>query len=217
LIELFLLASFVGKNNSININLKPYKMEARTIVFFAYPSGGKDKHSNLIHHFFKEKSEKVLLINTGEILRNLKKGKLKNKINSNIKLGHLVPDFVVESIVGSLLLSKLLDNTHLILNGFPRNIRQARFMIKIMNFFNRKVDVVFIKITQKEAMKRTRRRGHDRSDDDPAILSKRFKIFRKNQLTLVPFLKSHCTFIVIDGNNDVIKVHEDIKTALKIS
>jgi adenylate kinase family enzyme len=192
-------------------------MEPKTIVFFSYPCGGKDSHSEATINLFRKRSEPCLYVNTGELLRNLKKSDAKNKLNKAIEKGSLVLDSIVESMVGNYLLNKLTKKKHLILNGFPRDSKQAEFFLELMNFFERKVDIVFIDITQKEAQKRIKnRKEKNRCDDSTKSLKKRFKIFRKKELSLIPFFKTHFTLTVIDGNASKEIVHQRILSALKL-
>jgi len=192
-------------------------MTARTIIFFSYPLGGKDNHSLAMIDYFKKISEPCIYVNTGELLRNLKKSKVKSKLGKIMEKGILVPDCIIESIVGSLLLNKLSDKKHLILNGFPRDMDQAEFFSKLMNFYGRKVDVIFIKITQKEALKRVKNRKEQKRIDDKIMsLKKRFKIFKRKELSLKPFFNEHFTLSVIDGNAPKEIVRKRIMGALKL-
>ena len=186
----------------------------RTIVFFAYPCGGKDKHSRMLIDFFKEKLESFLYIGTGEIFRNLKKNNYTSKlINDSIEKGELLPNFLSESIVGKDLIKSFSKRKHLIINGFPRNLQQAKTLLEMTNFYKREVDVVFIKISQKEALKRLLKRT-ERLDDSTETIKRRFKIFRKKKTSLIPFFRKNFNLIEINGNGTAKEVHEKIIEAL---
>ncbi len=186
----------------------------RVIVLIAYPCGGKDKHSRMLIDFFKEKLESFLYIGTGEKFRNLKKSNYTSKlIEDSMKKGELLPNFLSESLVGSDLIKGFSKKKNLIINGFPRNVKQAKTLLEMMNFYQRKVDVVFIKITQKEALKRLLKRGQ-RLDDSIKTIKRRFKIFRKKKTSLIPFFKKNFNLIEIDGNGTSEEVHNRILMAL---
>jgi len=91
---------------------------------------------------------KLCHISSGDMLRNVK-GRLKIKINNIMDKGNLVPD----NLIFKILKEKLLDSkckNGFILDGFPRNINQAKALRKIVNIDK----VIEIVISDKEALER---------------------------------------------------------------
>ena len=77
--------------------------------------------------------------------------------------------------------------------------------------------VIFIKITQEEAIRKSKKRKNmDRLDNNRKSLKKRFYIFRNKKRTLIPFFKQNFNLIEIDGNGTSEDVQEKIKVALNL-
>ena len=155
----------------------------------------------------------------GEKIRKLlKKANLTAEIiKDKVENGGLVQDFISESMVGCTLQDKLTKRKrkHIILNGFPRTLSQAKYLLKIANTYDMKVNVIFIKITQKVALERVKnRREKGRTDDSDESIRMRFKSFRKNKKPLIPFFTKNFNLIRIDGSGTKDEVDLKILKAL---
>lgn len=192
--------------------------KATTVVFFASPGGGKDTHSLLLIKYLENVlNEPVLYIGTGEEFRKLEETNHTHCIvNGIMTCGGLVPDFLAESVVGSAMMHNMTPGSHVILNGFPRTLSQAKKLSEMAKFYGHEVKVVFIEISTNEAMKRIAGRGGERADDNEEGVKKRFKIFEKKNKTLVNYFKNNFKLIYIDGDNTKQKVHNKIVKALKM-
>jgi len=192
--------------------------KVNTIVFFASPGGGKDTHSALLINYLESKlKEPVLYLGAGEEFRKLEKNHTRKIINKIMTDGALVPDFLVETIVGNMIMNKMTPRSHLVLNGFPRNVAQAKKLAEIAKFYKHKVKVVYIKVPPEEAVKRITNRSTGRSDDNEETIKKRFEIFEKENSPLEEYFKSNFELICIDGNDEKQKVHKKIVKALNIN
>ena len=121
----------------------------KNIIFIAPPAAGKGTQSELL---IKEYNYNH--ISTGELLRekSLDNSELGSKIKSLLENGQLVDDEIVSTILKDKL-SKI--NGPFILDGYPRNIKQANVLDKILNELGKTVDVVIYLYVDKEiAMKR---------------------------------------------------------------
>jgi len=117
------------------------------LLFVGLQGSGKGTQAKIISAKLKLKH-----ISTGDLLRNTK-GKLKQEIDKYIKKGKLIPDKLMLKI-----LKQKLPRDNFILDGFPRNIKQARMLDKII-----KIDyVVDIEISDNTARKRLRGRWNCR-------------------------------------------------------
>jgi len=192
--------------------------KATTVVFFASPGGGKDTHSLLLIKYLEQVlNEPVLYIGTGEEFRKLEKTNHTHCIvNGIMTCGGLVPDFLAESVVGSAMMHNMTPGSHVILNGFPRTVVQARKLSEMANFYGHNVKVVFIEITTQEAMRRIAKRGGEREDDNIESVKNRFKIFEKKNKPLVNYFKKNFELIYVDGDDTKEKVHNKIVKALKM-
>ena len=94
----------------------------KSIIFIAPPAAGKGTQSKKI-------SEKYHLphISTGDLLRDASKGntELDLKIKQLMESGSLIPDEIVLELLKERLLQDDCKNGY-ILDGFPRNVSQAK-------------------------------------------------------------------------------------------
>lgn len=121
----------------------------KNIIFIAPPAAGKGTQSELLIQEYNYNH-----ISTGELLREkaLDKSELGNKIKSLLENGQLVDDEIVSTILKDKL-SKI--KGPFILDGYPRNIRQANVLDKILNELGKTVDVViYLSVDKEIAMKR---------------------------------------------------------------
>ena len=100
----------------------------KNIIFIAPPAAGKGTMSEILMEKYNYKH-----ISTGDILREMAKGNddMANKLKDMLASGMLVPDEIVyEALRRRLQNNDLVDG--FILDGFPRNLEQAREYEKIL-------------------------------------------------------------------------------------
>lgn len=174
-------------------------------------------------------------ISTGDLVRGTE-GELKKKIDSFINIGKLVPDELIIEILKERF-SKEDCKNGFILDGFPRNIHQAKELEKIS-----KIDkIIEIELTDEEAIKRIIARFNcskcktdynsiisppkkegvcdkcganivKRADDNEEAIKKRLSIYHNETEPILEHYKS----VKINGNQPVEKVSKDILNALSI-
>lgn len=174
-------------------------------------------------------------ISTGDLFRNAA-GEVKKELDSYMNAGKLVPDSVVLRMLKKRLGEK--DCAHgFVLDGFPRNLKQAEELDKII-----KIDkVIEINISDEEAVKRISGRvscvlckeGYNeltspkpknrgicdrcggklvkRADDNETAVRERLKIYHEET---EPLLQKY-SFIKINGEQDIESVAKDILIALE--
>ena len=116
------------------------------IIMLGAPGTGKGTVAGIL----KEKLN-IPQVSTGDIFRkNMKEGtKLGKLAESYISKGKLVPDDVTIDIVKNRLDEKDVENG-IILDGFPRTVKQAEELDKILESKGKKVDIVVNLTTPKE-------------------------------------------------------------------
>lgn len=180
------------------------------------------------------KKYKLEHISTGDIFREHMKNKteLGKKIEEIMQSGNLVPDKITNQIV-----KEKLENTKkgFILDGYPRNIEQAKFLDKTA-----KIDfVIDLELTEEEAINRISSRricsecgeGFNtiyikpkikgicdkcggkliqRDDDQPEAIKKRLKIYNEQTTPLKDYYRNEGLLIEIDGTPSIEVVFESI-------
>lgn len=198
------------------------------IILLGPQGSGKGTQAGLL-----SKKLNVPKITTGDILRdNEKEGtKLGKLASSYMNKGKLIPDETINKIVEERL-NKENCKKGFVLDGYPRNVKQAEMLKKMTD-----IDfVIEIAISDKEAIKRISGRRSckcgevyhisynpskvpetcdkcgsrlfQRDDDKEELVKKRLEIYHKETEPLTEFYKDK--HIRIDGEQSIEKVFEDI-------
>lgn len=211
--------------------MKSYNFE-KVIVLIGPPGSGKGAQSALL-----SKKLNLPVIELGDLVRkksneNSKEGKL---IKDRLKKGKLLPDKIIISILENEI-KKIKNKNGFILDGFPRTIKQAKFL----NRFKNKL-VIYFKVNITEIIKRLSKRltcpscggvfidnGKikkcpdckvgliRREDDKPKIIRNRINVFKEKTKPIISYLEKQKSLIKIDGNPSIPLVFKELWQALKI-
>jgi len=129
-------AKFFDKEDIKNMN----------IIMLGAPGTGKGTIAGIL-----EKELKIPQVSTGDIFRkHMKEGTELGKLaESYISKGALVPDDVTIGLVENRLQEKDVQNG-IILDGFPRTVKQAEELDKMLEAENKKIDIVINLTTPEE-------------------------------------------------------------------
>jgi len=203
------------------------------IILLGMPGAGKGTQAQII-----EEELAIANVSTGAILREVSKSKsdLGQKVQSYVNSGQLVPDeIIIEMLVQRI--SKDDCNNGFILDGFPRNIEQA----KSLDQAGVSIDlVIYLKILEEQIIERmSGRRIHlasgrsyhttfnppkvdgkddltgeelvQRSDDKPDVIKKRLEVYFNETEPMLDFYKNKdIQFYEIDASEPVKAVTEKI-------
>jgi len=110
-----------------------------------------------------------------------------------------------------------------ILDGFPRSLAQAQFIMKLSEKLNFHIDrVIYLKLGSKDSILRLvkrKRKLYSTSNilhDDPERIKKRLKIYKALEKELLDFYKKKNLLLEIDGSRTIEEVHSDIVSGLRI-
>lgn len=197
------------------------------------PGAGKGTQAQII-----EEELAIANVSTGAILREVSKSKsdLGQKVQTYLNSGQLVPDeIIIEMLVERI--SNNDCNNGFILDGFPRNIEQA----KSLDQAGVNIDlVIYLKILEEQIIERMSGRrihlasgrsyhttfnppkvdgkddltGEDliqRSDDKPDVIKKRLEVYFNETEPMLDFYKNKdIQFFEIDASEPVKAVTEKI-------
>lgn len=175
------------------------------ILFFGPAGAGKSVQGQMLaaRHGWR-------WISTGQLLRDTHDIELLKHINQ----GHLVSNDHINSIVGQAI-ARSKDISHLILDGFPRKLEQAQWLVKSQAEHARSISLcVVLEVPRDELFKRLRVRG--RLDDTPESIEERLKIYRQEIYPILTYLTDQNVKIAhIDGTGSVGQVHDRIEAEVK--
>ncbi|MBP7700662.1 nucleoside monophosphate kinase [Candidatus Woesebacteria bacterium] len=170
------------------------------LVLIGIQGAGKSTQGNFLADKYK-----IPYLSSGHIFREMAKEKtqmgrwLKETINS----GALVPDEKTLEIILTYLEKPEYSDGY-ILDGFPRTVVQAEA-------FNGDVDrVVFLEVSDKEALWRISGRASDREDETIHALKKRIELFHEYTEPVIQYYRDEKKLITVNGENDIDEVFKDV-------
>lgn len=177
------------------------------IILIGIQGAGKSTQGN-----FLSKKLKIPYLSTGHIFRVLAKEKtpLGRHIKEIMNAGYLIPDKKTLKIVSEYLKRPEYQKGY-ILDGFPRTIAQAK------EFENGVRYVVYLKVSDKEALWRLSYRNGDdtREDETLAALRKRIELFHKLTEPVLEYFRKKGKLIEVDGEKPIKEVNREILNKIK--
>jgi adenylate kinase len=189
---------------------------SKFVVLFGPPGCGKGTQATRL-----KGSLGVPHVSTGEMFRDHGKRQtdIGKRAQSIIDAGKLVPDSITDEMVRERLGRE--DATGgVLLDGYPRNVSQAKELVKILSAMGQSIlAVIAIEVPNEELMERLLKRGEHsgREDDkDPATIQGRLNVYVDQSEPCVSYYHSHTKVPVhrINGVGSVEKISERILAAL---
>ncbi len=120
------------------------------IILLGLPGAGKGSFAKKLNDDYG-----MFHLSSGEILKKVvgKNTSLGKEINNYINKGELVPDDITVNLMKKKI--KQISNKNIIFDGFPRSIKQAEELDKILKQFAEKIDLcIYLKVAVEELIKR---------------------------------------------------------------
>lgn len=193
-------------------------MQTQTIIFVGPQGCGKGTQVKNVTEYLKEESNQpVVNIETGKAFRDLaeKGGYTAKRVKELLAEGQMIPNFLTKAFVVKFLIANLEPNTHLTMDGFPRNMVQVKFIDDLMTFYKRpNLTVVFLDVP--EDVVRERMAGRGRNDDTPDLIDERLRLYRENTLPIIEHYRERedVNFIPIDGTKSISEIQSIITEKL---
>lgn len=123
--------------------------------------------------------------------------------------GELVPSEKINQIVGQAL-NRAKDIDKVILDGFPRKLEQAKWLVEKRHDHGRSIGLVIVlEVPKSEIMHRLNLRG--RVDDTSDVIDERLRIYRQEMYPILSYLTEQGVNIVhVDGVGKVGQIHDRI-------
>lgn len=123
--------------------------------------------------------------------------------------GKLVVPEKINEIMGQAL-SRATDISKVILDGYPRTLEQAKWLVENRPKHGRSIGLVIVlEVPRAELMNRLKLRG--RVDDTPEVIDERLRIYRQEMYPILSYFTEQGINIAhIDGVGTVGQVHDKV-------
>lgn len=168
------------------------------IILIGIQGSGKSTQGNLL-------SEKLNIpyLSTGHIFREIAKEKTPfgRYVKETLNAGILIPDDKTLEIVTDYLGREEYKNGY-ILDGFPRTVKQA-------DEFNEKLDhVIYLNVSDREALWRLSYREDEREDETLLALRKRIELFHELTEPVLDHFRAQGILTEIDGEKEIDEINK---------
>ncbi|HCM82426.1 MAG: Adenylate kinase [Candidatus Gottesmanbacteria bacterium GW2011_GWA2_44_17] len=109
-----------------------------------------------------------------------------------------------------------------IMDGFPRNVEQAKFLDDKIDKYGYKVELVFcLQIPEEESIKRLSARnrpaygGSTENHDSLERIKTRLAMYREAEIDMLKYYRQKGVLVEIDANESIEEVHRDIMKVIQ--
>ena len=174
------------------------------IIIIGIQGAGKSTQGNLL-------SEKLDLpyLSTGHIFREMAKEKTPTGryIKETMNAGYLIPDDKTLEIVSEYLHRSEYEKGY-IMDGFPRTTAQAEAFTNGIN------KVIYLRVSDKEALWRLSDRDDNREDDTLKAIRKRIEVFHRFTEPVIEYYRKKGSLLEIDGEKSIKEISKEILDSL---
>ena len=156
------------------------------------------------------------LLSTGDLLREARDAgtELGRQAAGYMDRGELVPDELIVAMVAGAIGE--LGDRPVALDGFPRTVEQARALDTVLRDHARALNAaVLIDVPDDEVVRRIAGRHQNRSDDRPATVRERLRVYHRATEPLVRFFDERGLLRRVDGAQDVDAVETAVRASLR--
>ena len=199
-------------------------MKPITCIFFGKSGSGKGTQAMLLMKTFEriDPKNKAIYVETGQKFRNfveLNPSYMARKIMKVITAGKFLPPFIPIWMWTQFFVDEIKTGTeHMIFDGVCRQPEEGPILDWALQFLDRdKPYVILLDIHHRVVTERLLKRG--RFDDKPDKIAKRLRAFETEAMPSINHFKKspYVTFVHVNGDQSIEKVHEDILKVLGIS
>jgi adenylate kinase len=153
---------------------------------------------------------------TGDLLRaaRVAGSELGRRASQYMDRGELVPDDLIVAMIRQELAS--LDDTPIVLDGFPRTVAQADALAGALRARSRELSaVVLVDVPDDVVVERISGRGQGREDDRPETVRERLRVYHRQTEPLVAYYRDRGLLRRVDGAGDADAVYARVHSTLE--
>jgi adenylate kinase len=174
------------------------------ILFFGPPGSGKSVQGQLL-----VEQNGWQWLSTGDLFRKSRDPELLRRMAT----GELIDDELTNKVLAEAI-QGVDKSKRLVLDGYPRNVEQAEWLLRQSPNYGRRVEcVVGFEVPRNELIHRQIGRG--RSEDAPEVIGHRLDIYQEKTRPAIDFYKDQGVPVMsIDGIGSIAEVHERVREAV---
>jgi adenylate kinase len=199
-------------------------MNQQTAIFLGPQGSGKGTQVQLFKKFLSENDSErpIVHMEMGAALRAFSSvenaGYTQDLVRASLARGEFQPAFISSYLMAQIFIEQMHGNEHFIVDGFPREPKQAAVFDTAMDFYKRNPRYILnVTVPEEESVRRLLARG--RNDDTEAGIRERLRWNREQVMPMIEQYRSNPAYTVIDieGVGDVQEIHQKILSALGLS
>jgi adenylate kinase len=170
------------------------------LVLIGIQGAGKSTQGNMLAEALG-----IPYLSSGHVFREMSKDKspLGRWVKETINSGSLIPDDKTLEIILTYLKKPEYANGY-ILDGFPRTVPQA------VAFGNNVDKVIYLRVSDREALWRISGRVAEREDETLQAIRKRIELFHEHTEPVIGHYRDHGNLVEVDGELSVDEVYAEI-------
>lgn len=195
--------------------------EQNIFIFVGRSGSGKGTQVDLFKNFLERREESgsegklnVFHLSTGDSFRKfIKSDSYSSSLARDImNKGGLQPSFLAIWIWSQVFVDNIKGMEHVITDGFPRALNEAKILDTAISFYKKRPIVVYLKLSEESVYKRLYLR--QRHDDHTDAIAERMNYFKNEVLPVIEYYRNNpdYTFVEIDGEPSIEEIHNDIVT-----
>ncbi len=197
-------------------------MQPFTIIFIGPQGSGKGTQIDKLDAVLTEQdpTNRVVDIQTGRRFRAMAakgEGYTEDHVAETLDEGVLQPLFLSVTLWGDAMRVHLDNQSHLLIDGFPRIVDEARVLESALTFYER-TNLHIVNLETPEEVVRQRMLSRARQDDTDTSIEARLKWYREETVPVLDYYRVRPNTIVhdVDGTNDIDGVHTEILQMLNL-
>lgn len=194
----------------------------KTFIFIGRSGCGKGTQAKLLAEWLKESGQitedsPLLYMETGDRFREFISGTSHSSrlAKTIMEQGDRQPDFLAVWMWSHLLVENIMGDEHIIFDGTPRSLLEAKALDTAMTFYDRK-EIYVIHLSVSRQISEERMISRKRADDNVEDIKKRLDWFDKDVAPVLDYYRDNPNYkyLEINGEQTIEKIKDDIQQAL---
>lgn len=197
-------------------------MQPATVIFIGPQGSGKGTQIDKLRTALEEvdPTRKVVDIQTGRRFRAMAakgEGYTEQHVQETLNSGVLQPLFLSTVLWGDAMIQHVDQECHLLIDGFPRIVREARILDTALTFYKRD-PITVVNLETPESVVRERMQSRAREDDTDDSIEERLRWYREETMPVIEYYRTHphANVCDIDGTQTIEEVQAAICATLGI-